>query len=788
MFSVMTALLSPRVLETLESRKEVLFSTLQERAGVLCVQPSNGICLLQGEWECMKKAYVVLEEFCLQVQAQNTVQALLRAREEAARRGTTDYQQFLQEYQSQLPPDLYPKLESAASETPDGPRSSTTPNSYQGSDRQPRNTVAESHSSASQDSGHRGTPDDYPPQLTPEGLVRPNPPEDQTQRDVTQEMIDRSQEAYQRPVSPQPIDVVPQTVGYDPQVYTAPQERNRLPSTEPHQTVYGQVSRPEDPNRMDHTFEQPESRDVPLDLKRAYPQGPSVHVSGRPTTSYVRNDNYKDEQNSDNELTIALSEDEDLNRQSQSPSDPHKRSDQMPADHTKYDIPPLDRYSSSHRPSGPMLPTSQSQTDTGQENKSDFSQLQMMSHLFASQSAAYYHMLRTSAAAQYGMPGMEHFRSGVVPMSSQYSSGSGQGANMSRDDPNHALKSPTMSSGYGTLPPGLPTHMNPPSQSSQGDANEDDDDKSESEDDEASSTDKPTGYTYPVVSSQPGETTKLPSLPAWAPMSVRHLTSGVTSSAAAMGAGSNNGGSGVPGGVPMPTATRDPTSGMFQCSACLASFQSRESLHSHMLQAHAVGPGLQPGEGGIPPGVPGPIGTNATGPPPMPSSKPPPAPVPSSSQPPPSPSGYGSDSYCCPVCGKFYKSAQRLREHIMQHDKNYQRPTFPCPACGKTFTYRHNMKVTIKLLSCKYRCYVANLIIFFCKLTNFKFTAALTTCKPFWSLLMYFNDNIGIVHENIYIYALEHARCTGWPIRTGGRQLFWAQIKFRWPRFLKNHH
>ena len=63
MFSVMTALLSPRVLETLESRKEVLFSTLQERAGVLCVQPSNGICLLQGEWECMKKAYVVLEEF-----------------------------------------------------------------------------------------------------------------------------------------------------------------------------------------------------------------------------------------------------------------------------------------------------------------------------------------------------------------------------------------------------------------------------------------------------------------------------------------------------------------------------------------------------------------------------------------------------------------------------------------------------------------------------------------------------------------------------------------------------
>ncbi len=694
MFSVMTALLSPRVLETLESRKEVLFSTLQERAGVLCVQPSNGICLLQGEWECMKKAYVVLEEFCLQVQAQNTVQALLRAREEAARRGTTDYQQFLQEYQAQLPPDLYSKLDNAASsETPDGPRSAATPNSFQGSDRQPRNAVAESHSSASQDSGHRGTPDDYPPQLTPEGIVRANQAEDQAQRETTQEMMDRSQETYPRPGSPQPIAVVPQSTGYDSEMYPASsQDRNRLPSTETHQPMYGHS---EEQNRIDHPFEQPQSRDVPLDLKRGYNQGPSVHVSGRPTASYVRNESFKEEQNSDNELTIALSEDEDPNRQSHSPSDPHKRSDQIPAEHAKYDMPPLDRYSSTHRPAGPpILPTSQPQTESGQETKSDFNnQFQMMSHLFASQSAAYYHMLRTSAAAQYGM---EHFRPGVVPVSSQYGGGGTQGPGVAgRDDPNHALKSPTMSSGYGALPPGLPSHMNPPSQSSQGDVNEDDDDKSESDDDEASSTDKPTGYTYPVVSSQPAETTKLPSLPAWAPMSVRHLTSGVTSSAAAMGAGSNNGGAGVPGGVPLPSATRDPTSGMFQCSACLASFQSRESLHGHMLQAHAVGPGLQPGEGGLPPGVPPPghVGANATGPPPISGTKAPAAPVPPSSQPPASPSGYGSDSYCCPVCGKFYKSAQRLREHIMQHDKNYQRPTFPCPACGKTFTYRHNMKV-----------------------------------------------------------------------------------------------
>ncbi len=705
MFSLMTALLSPRVLETLESRKEVLFSTLQERAGVLCVQPSNGICLLQGEWECMKKAYVVLEEFCLQVQAQNTVQALLRAREEAARRGTTDYQQFLQEYQSQLPPDLYPKLEAATTDSQDAPRGSTTPNSYQGSDRQQRNAIDEAHSSASQDSvGHRATPDDYPPQLTPEGLARPNPSEEQqTPREVTQEVIDRAQEAYQRPVSPPPqppLTIVPESSSYDSQGYPS-EDRHRLPPSDPHpSTMYGeQDSRSEvDPKRMDHTFEpeRRESRDVPLDLKRAYSQDPGVHVSGRPPpTSYGRTDGYKDEQVSDNELTIALSEDEEHNRQSQSPGDPHKRSDQVPADLTKYDIPPMDRYSSSHRPPGSMLPGSQPpEPGSGPENKSDLSQLQMMSHLFASQSAAYYHMLRTSAA-QYAMPGMEHFRPGMVP---QYPNSSGQGVGMGRDDPNHALKSPTMSSGYGahgSLPP-HPSHMNPPSQSSQGDGNEEEDEKSDSEDDEGSSTvDKPMGYsTYPTVSSQPGETTKLPSLPAWAPMSVRHLTSGVTSSAAAMGAGGSNGPGGVPGGGPPPppsALTRDPASGMFQCSACLASFQSRESLHAHMLQAHAVGPGLQPGEGGIPlPGSGGP-----PGPPPVTSNKlPPPPPAPSSSQHPPSPAGYGSDSYCCPVCGKFYKSAQRLREHIMQHDKNYQRPTFPCPACGKTFTYRHNMKVS----------------------------------------------------------------------------------------------
>ena len=68
-------------MKTLDSHKELLFQTLRERAGVLCIQPSDGMCFLQGEWEGIKKAYMVLEEFCLQVQAQSTVQALLHTDE-----------------------------------------------------------------------------------------------------------------------------------------------------------------------------------------------------------------------------------------------------------------------------------------------------------------------------------------------------------------------------------------------------------------------------------------------------------------------------------------------------------------------------------------------------------------------------------------------------------------------------------------------------------------------------------------------------------------------------------
>ena len=89
MFSVLTALLSPQVMKTLDSHKELLFQTLRERAGVLCVQPSDGMCFLQGEWEGIKKAYMVLEEFCLQVQAQSTVQALLHTDDKPDGEGTT---------------------------------------------------------------------------------------------------------------------------------------------------------------------------------------------------------------------------------------------------------------------------------------------------------------------------------------------------------------------------------------------------------------------------------------------------------------------------------------------------------------------------------------------------------------------------------------------------------------------------------------------------------------------------------------------------------------------------
>lgn len=78
MFSLVTALVSPNIIEALRGKKETLLSTLTENASVLCFQPNDSICLLQGEWENVKKAYAILEEFYFRAQAEVMVREMLK--------------------------------------------------------------------------------------------------------------------------------------------------------------------------------------------------------------------------------------------------------------------------------------------------------------------------------------------------------------------------------------------------------------------------------------------------------------------------------------------------------------------------------------------------------------------------------------------------------------------------------------------------------------------------------------------------------------------------------------
>ncbi|ELU01727.1 hypothetical protein CAPTEDRAFT_200909 [Capitella teleta] len=73
MFSLVTALVSPHVIDVLQAKKDTLVSTLQDNAHVLCLQPSSHVCMLQGEWENVKKAYAILEELYFRVQAERAV-------------------------------------------------------------------------------------------------------------------------------------------------------------------------------------------------------------------------------------------------------------------------------------------------------------------------------------------------------------------------------------------------------------------------------------------------------------------------------------------------------------------------------------------------------------------------------------------------------------------------------------------------------------------------------------------------------------------------------------------
>jgi len=78
MFSLVTALVSPCVIELLAHKKEALVATLQENASVVCSHPADSVCLLQGEWDNVKKAYAIVEEFYLRAQAESVVRRIMK--------------------------------------------------------------------------------------------------------------------------------------------------------------------------------------------------------------------------------------------------------------------------------------------------------------------------------------------------------------------------------------------------------------------------------------------------------------------------------------------------------------------------------------------------------------------------------------------------------------------------------------------------------------------------------------------------------------------------------------
>jgi len=78
MFSLVTALVSPCVIELLAHKKEALVATLQENASVVCSHPADSVCLLQGEWDNVKKAYAIVEEFYLRAQAESVVRRMMK--------------------------------------------------------------------------------------------------------------------------------------------------------------------------------------------------------------------------------------------------------------------------------------------------------------------------------------------------------------------------------------------------------------------------------------------------------------------------------------------------------------------------------------------------------------------------------------------------------------------------------------------------------------------------------------------------------------------------------------
>jgi uncharacterized C2H2 Zn-finger protein len=615
MFSLMTALLSPKVMETLESRKEELVQTLTERAGVLCVQPSSGICMLQGEWECMKKAHVVLEEFCLQVESQNTVQALLKARQDAYNSMQANYHKMAEEAIKGF------------------------------------NTNRDSPNECQTGEPGVDVPHDAQNGTDGPGYYKPDPTR------IIAEIHQRAAAQQRAGV----VDVRAALEGAD----------GRPDSPEPH----------DDDDEMEEKMHDDDGHKSESDHTKAVT--PSDLASSVATPGGGSVDHDEDDRDSEGGLRIALSEEENGSGHSHSQEEGSEAQnlsvrrtsqDTDASGHSPYSNsygsgqgppngggeaprppPPrmVDPYSNSSQPPPPEL---------NPEMKPDMNQLRAMAQFYAMQQSVFNYgylsvearkMLESRMAA--GASPHDLVSVGLQYPGQQPPPGSHDGSGLSSP-----LNSPT-----GGYHPMAPTDLSlsrrgihdigdqnrpPPNGKEGGPDGGMHKYRSDTEDEENDAAGAGGGGNYIGRTDWPAALKGYPSFPGM----IQGMTNPVT-------------------GLPNPASIM-PTGGgnkPYECPACLATFPSRDAVQEHMLQAHAVGPGLQedaqnelvrqqqqthlqPG-----PGQPSPM----------------------------------NDAYTCPVCGKFYKSGQRLREHILLHDKNYQRPQYPCPACGKTFTYRHNMKV-----------------------------------------------------------------------------------------------
>lgn len=547
MFSLMTALLSPKVVETLQGRKDVLSQTLQERAGVLCVQPSHGVCMLQGEWECMKKAHVVLEELCLEAQRQkNSVASLM----------------------------------------------------------------------------HNGRSSHVSKEEVQKAFGLGNQSPEEGHYKLYEEMQQR-QMAYA------------QWAALNHQMVAGAHLAQQMAAQMQHLETLNVPGKSDGRQSVNH-IDPPPREDTPLNLKKEL-EPPRLEKYGG---SQEDGESYRDE-DGENNLTIATS-DEETSRNCASPNSQRQTSggvkgDSMDGGSSKDLVRPPSRDEE-----GGLKRSAEGEETTGHNNrlenseqqqngdrssepmdtsKSELNPLQAMTQALANSPA-----LRDNA--KYADPKAGMTAEGML--SAQLMSGlpygrQFRGAQNSPVPDELAMRSQFMSQNYrlATMELALlERRMQDPHNkgvTSLIDAEEPERDRY--------TPDRQKNFPTPPI--MPPKERPHKDLSVWPPRTLQEVK-----------------------------MDEDYDEQFYKCSACFAGFSSAEALQEHMMNAHTVGPGMVADKNSSL------LTISQT-----------------------------ADAYCCPVCGKFYKSSQRLREHIPLHDKNYQRPTYPCPACHKTFTYRHNMKV-----------------------------------------------------------------------------------------------